>query len=339
MTRAIFLLPAWSRFGSQTLLPVVATRLGRADALPPGDAGDEAQRRRHARTLPAHWTPAALTRQADVGDAAGAAWLRVDPAHLRADINGARLLGVGARLGLSGEDADALLPALRPLFGDSGFALDAPVPERWYLRLPRETALPRFSDPDAALGEDLFEHQPDGADARRWRALMSEVQIVLHNHPWNARRAERGLVAINALWPWGGGALPDRCECDAARVYSDDDTLRAFARCAGCAALPLPQGFADAMNAAGREARSAAAGAAQVAANDDVVLFDLRRMRDLAALQHAWLLPACVTLREGALAALDLDSADGVRLRLAPNQRWRFWRRAWTPPMVAGGDA
>lgn len=319
MTQAIFLLPAWSAFGRQSLLPEVATRLGRADRLPPGDAGDDAQRQRHGRTVPARWSPAAFARQAEVGDAAGAAWLRVDPAHVRADINGARLLGVGARLGVSRDDTDALLPALRPLFGDSGFALDAPAPERWYLRLPREATLPRFSDPDAALGEDLFEHQPDGADARRWRALMSEAQIVLHNHPWNAQRAERGLVSINALWPWGGGTLPDRCECAATHVRSDDETLRAFALCAGREATPLPPAFAM---------EAAVAGS---------LLFDLRRQRDLAALQRDWLQPAFSALRDGALASFDLDAADGIRLRLTPGQRWRIWRRAWAPPRVGAG--
>lgn len=319
MERATFLLPAWSRFGRQSLLPEVARRLGRADAPPRGDPGVDAQRQRHCRTRPARWSPAAFARQAEVGDAAGAAWLRLDPAHVRADINGARLMGVGARLGLSREDADALLPALRPLFGDSGFALDAPAPDRWYLRLPRETTLPRFSDPDAALGEDLFEHQPEGADARRWRALTSEAQIVLHNHPWNARRAERGLVPVNAVWPWGGGALPDDCACDASRLFSDDETLRAFARCAGREAASLPGSFAAVPDAAG------------------ATLCDLRRLRDLAALQRDWLLPAFAALREGALAMLDLDAADGHRLRLVPGQRRRFWRGAWTPPAADAG--
>lgn len=319
-TQAVLLLPAWSGFGRQSLADAIAARLGRADALPPGEPGSDAQRLRHCAPTPARWASAALTRQIDVGDAAGVAWLRLDPAHVRADINGARLLGVGARLGLSREDADALLPALRPLFGDSGFVLDAPAPERWYLRLPREATLPRFSDPDAALGEDLFEHQPDGTDARRWRALMSEAQIVLHNHPWNAQRAERGLVSINALWPWGGGTLPDRCECAATHVRSDDETLRAFARCAGREAAPLPPAFA-----------------VEGATADGLSLYDLRRQHDLAALQRDWLQPAFSALRDGALVALDLDAADGIRLRQTPGQRWRIWRRAWAPPRAGGG--
>ena len=141
--------------------------------------------------LPNHWPLAALTRQADVGDAAGAAcWLRADPAHVRPDINGARLLAIGESLALTSQDSAAFLPALKPLFGDAGFPIDAPTPSRWYLRLPREARLPVFTEPDDALGADLFDHLAEGDQGRRWRTLLSEAQVLLHNHPME--RAARG---------------------------------------------------------------------------------------------------------------------------------------------------
>ncbi len=315
MPRAVFLLPAWSSFGRQRLSPELAKTLGRADALARQPEGRAAQLSRHFSSVPAHWAPAALTRQVDVGDAAGSAWLRADPAHVRPDINGARLLGIGERLSLSQADVDALLPALKPVFGDSGFALDAPTPSRWYLRLLREAKFPQFSAPDEALGEDLFEHQPDGPESRRWRALLNEVQIVLHNHPWNTQRAERGLVSINALWVWGGGVLPDRVTAAVAQVRSEDDLLQALMRVAGGEAQTLPADFAS------------------VPVVVDT-LVDLRHGRDFAALQRDWLLPAVEAVRSGALATLTIDAADGSGLRLAKSQRWRFWRKPWSPPPV-----
>lgn len=315
MSRAVFLLPAWSGFGRQRLAPELAKTLGRADAPSRQPEGRTAQLSRHFSSVPAHWAPAALTRQVDVGDAAGAAWLRADPAHVRPDINGARLLGIGERLSLSQADVDALLPALKPVFGDSGFALDAPTPSRWYLRLLREAKFPQFSAPDEALGADLFEHQPDGPESRRWRALLNEVQIVLHNHPWNAQRAERGLVSINALWVWGGGVLPDRVTSAIARVRSEDDLLRALVRVAGGEAQTLPMDYAS----------------APIVAD---TLVDLRHGRDFAALQRDWLLPAVEAVRSGALEALTIDAADGSTLRLTKSQRWRFWRTSWSPPVV-----
>ena len=323
MARAVFLLPAWSSFGRQGLSPELAKAFGRADASAPGDGGSDAQLMRHFIATPALWAPAAVTRQVDVADAAGAAWLRADPAHVRPEMTGARLLGIGERLSLSQDDVDALLPALKPVFGDSGFALDAPTPTRWYLRLLREAKYPQFSAPDAALGEDLLDHQPDGPEGRRWRALLNDIQIVLHNHPWNAQRAERGLVPINALWVWGGGVLPDRIAAEVRHAYGEDDLLQALVSLAGGEAHQLPREFGGASPA-----------------GSDAALYDLRRFRDFAALQRDWLLPAFRALRAGGLESLALDAADGTQLRLAAGQRWRFWRGAWAmPPRERGPDS
>lgn len=303
--RATLLLPAAERFGAQRLGDAAAAALGRADRLPAGEPGRRAQLLRHFEPAPKRWPIAALTRQADAGDAAGSAWLRADPVHIRPDINGARLLAYGDALGVDEPDREALLPALRPLFGDAGFPIDAPAPARWYLRLPREAKLPDFADPAQALGEDVFEHLAAGADGRRWRALLSEAQVVLHNHPWNARRAERGRAPINSLWFWGGGVLPDRVASAHSWLHSDDESASALAR-AACAAGPLPQRWADI---------------------DGDAAFDLDGERDLARLQQAWLLPALDALATGRIDALDIDLADGRALRFGRGQRWRFWRK------------
>ncbi|TWI03798.1 hypothetical protein IP90_01614 [Luteimonas cucumeris] len=304
MARATLLLPAAARFGQQRLGATAARVLGRADHRETADAGRQAQLLRHFELTPGHWPIAALTRQAEAGDAAGSAWLRADPSYLRPDINGARLLAYGEALAMTDADRDALLPALRPLFGDAGFPLDAPTPSHWYLRLPRGTKLPGFSDPGEALGEDLFEHLADGAEGRRWRALLSETQVVLHNHPWNARRAGSGLAPINSLWFWGGGVLPDQVSTQHTTAFSDDESARALAQ-AACTAAALPARFG---NAAG-----------------DVV-FDLQAERDLARLQEQWLLPAVAAIDRGELERLELDLEDGSAFMIARSQRWRVWR-------------
>src|SRR5690606_36635745 len=151
MARATFLLPAGERLGSQRVGDDVARALGRADRAAGGRDGRRAQLRRHFHLTPDHWPMAALVRQMDAGDAAGSAWLRADPSYVRPDINGARLLAIGASLALDDEDRAAFLPALRPLFGDAGFPIDAPHPSRWYLRLPQGAKVPPFAEPDDAL--------------------------------------------------------------------------------------------------------------------------------------------------------------------------------------------
>ena len=302
MDRATLLLPPRARFGAQRLAPLIARAIGQGDR----QALAGTQRARVFDLLPRGWPVAAITRQRDAGDAQLSAWSRADPAHVRPDINGARLLAHGDALGLSAADCEAFLQPLRPLFGDAGFPIDAPVPSRWYLRLPREAKLPTFAEPEQALGADLFEHLPEGPEGRRWRALLSETQVVLHNHPLNARRAAEGRAPVNSLWFWGAGVLPDHVRTSFENIHSDDDAWQAFARAAGVTAPALP---------------------ARLSPGPGSQAFDLRHFRDLAALQADWLAPALAALQARTLREVALDFEDGEGITLRAAQRWRFWRR------------
>ncbi len=309
--QATLLLPARARLAGTSLPDSVARALGRADVLPVGEPGERAQLSRHFELLPRGWPVAALTRALDAGDAPLSAWLRADPAYVRPDINGARLLACGEALQLERRDAEALLPALRPLFGDAGFPLDAPDPHRWYLRLPREARLPTFAAPADALGADLFDQLPgadDGAspEGRRWRALLSEAQVVLHNHPHNAARIAAGRLPVNSLWFWGAGIAPDHVAARAAAVTGDDSLLRALATAAGVDVAPLADAFAP---------------------PGEDTLVDLRGLRDPARLHAGWLGPAIAAVQRRDLERLVLDFEDGARLAIAPGHRWRGWRR------------
>ncbi|RNF85440.1 phosphoglycerate mutase [Montanilutibacter psychrotolerans] len=311
MATVTLLLPAPARFGAQRLPESLAARLGKADR----QVFDGEPLARVFDVLPRGWPIAAVSRQLDVGDAAMSSWVRADPAYVRPDINGARLLAYGRALGLTAADTDALLPALKPLFGDAGFLIDAPRPDRWYLRLPLGAKLPVFTAPEAALGEDLFEHLPGleadaGNEARRFRSLLSEAQVVLHNHPHNAARSAAGLAPVNSLWFWGSGRLPDHVRSPFDAIASDDEGVQSFASLAGKQAQSLPPAWAP-LSEAGEGDR----------------LFDLRHLRDLAVLDAAWCAPLLTDLAAGRLQRVSLDFG-GRRFDLEHGQRWRFWRRA-----------
>jgi hypothetical protein len=307
--RLTLLLPATAKFAGIALPAALAKALGRADRAAHA-AGGHAQLSRHFRLLPNRWSDAALARVADgdAGDARRNAWLRADPAYIRPDINGARLLGIGDALGIEQADVDAFLPALRPLFGDAGFILDAPTPARWYLRLPREATLPDFASPDEALGDDVFEHDMaranrDAPEARRWRVLSSEAQVMLHNHPRNAERIAAGKPPVNSLWFWGGGLLPDGIASDSPTLYSDDVLLHGVARIGKLKAMPM-RAYAN--------------------ADVDDALLDLRVARDPRATVERWLVPIAASAPTRDVA---FDFADGQVFALRASQRWRIWRR------------
>lgn len=254
---------------------------------------------------PVAWPVAALTRALDVGDVERHVWLRADPAFVRADAACARLLAVGD-FEVGRADAEAAIALLAPLFGDEGLVLDAPLPQRWYLRLAEGSALPRFPHPRDVLGDDLSRHLPQGPEVRRWVRLLNEAQVLLHHAAFNRDRVTRGLPPINSPWFWGGGAAPARIDLAAARVATDDPILLGALRVAGRAAVDY-------------------AAAAPAEPGDSVV--DVRRLDDVEVLERDWLAADLSALKRGRLGRIDLAFADGSGVRVDRRQAWRLWLR------------
>ncbi|MEO8461493.1 MAG: phosphoglycerate mutase, partial [Dokdonella sp.] len=163
-----------------------------------------------------------------------------------------------------------------------------------------------FSAPDDALGDDLKLHLPAGEPGKRWRNLLNDCQILLHNHPINAMRNSRGAAAVNSLWFWGAGVLPSDVRSHVTNVVSDDPTVAALANMAGIkvtASEPCWHYVASASQA-----------------------IDLRTTPS-SGLESQWLQPLDVALRHGEIALIDIALRSGERLRVKARHRWRFWRR------------
>ena len=208
------------------------------------------------------------------------------------------------RMGLNVDEAQALAEPLRPVFDEAGMQLELSTPDHWHLRLPADTSLPGFAAPEQALGEDLAQHLPQGAQGRRWRVLLNDVQVLLHQHPLNAARQARGESPVNSLWLWGGGCLPPPVTSELTGVVSDDLLLRALAARAGMAQQP-------------RAAEAIAGGGAGW-------LIDLQDLPAQEIAARWW--PALQPLLER--QSVVLHFASGERWLHKPRHRWRLWRGA-----------
>ncbi|HJP99282.1 MAG TPA: phosphoglycerate mutase [Rhodanobacteraceae bacterium] len=250
---------------------------------------------------------AALRHHVHGSDAGTGFWMCADPAYVRSEAAGARLMACPVT-DLVSDEARAFAVALGPLFGEAGLALAVDTPSAWCVHLGGEAPGVAFTGPGDALGADLLDCLPQGEAGRSWRRLFNEGQIALHAHPANAERIAAGKLPVNALWFWGAGRLPGSVESPLALLASSDDVLRGLARLAGIAcAGPAPEAL-DATRQSGD------------------VLLDLVG-QDLSGALARWLPRFRQVLRERRFEAVELLFPGGERFRVRHAHRLRFWRR------------
>jgi hypothetical protein len=303
MSTLTLLLPELQRVAPFDRSQHLARWISRGDRLPVAASGREVALRECFEFLGTAFPHAALARNVETNDVAGALWLNADPAHVVADAVTLRMLACGA-IGLTVEENLELAKSLRTLFGDAGFPLEVSRSGRWQLRCPSGSRLPKFATPSETLGDDLAKHLPSGDNERQWRHLLNEAQVILHNQPMNERRVQQGQLPANSVWFWGAGVLPEWVRAKFSRVVSADGEVAALAKMANVATVET------------------------VWSTDSVsenILLDLGNAGDGERLD-GHLTRIDDGLRSKNIGELIIASADGGRYVYASSHRWRFWR-------------
>ena len=172
-------------------------------------------------------------------DARAGHWLCADPVHLRL-YQERIVLADASAFDLAADEAEALVAALNAEFADVG-EFRAASAGRWYLRLNTPVAHP-VAPLSAVAGRRVAgEINSSALPLTRW---LNEVQMFLHTHPLNAQREQAGQPAINSLWLWGGGRLPDTMAPSFSAVFSGDPLAIGLARAAGLPAHDRPASLA-----------------------------------------------------------------------------------------------
>ncbi len=271
------------------------------------------------------WPVAALTALVDGLPADTGTWLRADPVHLQMQRNRTLVLAAPA-LEVSAAEAAALTATLNAHFAAEAIAVTAAQPSRWYLA---HAEAGTFATP--ALTTVAGRPLPRAALSGRWHRWLTECQMLLHEHPVNLAREQRGAPAINSLMLWGGGVKPAVPGRHFSHVWTTDPLATALAVQSGadCAAVP---GTAAAWFAA--QSAKPAAGARHLITLEQA-LHAARYagadawMQTVSALEDGWFAPLWSALG-GTLDALDIVATNPeqcLRIMLRPSDRFRFWRR------------
>jgi hypothetical protein len=191
------------------------------------------------------WPVAPITLQTDSGEDGEAIkteksyWIRADPVHLRLERDHI-LLADSHIFRVSLEEAQQFTGLLNRHFAaNQGINLFPLRPDRWYLRLPEPT-LPHTHLLGEAVNRDIRNKLPFGANNTFWRSLVNEIQMLLHEHPLNQAREARGELAINSVWLWGGGTLPESLVSPYTHVWSNEILAVSLASACNIDHAPLP---------------------------------------------------------------------------------------------------
>jgi hypothetical protein len=264
---------------------------------------------------------APFSLRGDGGEPGADCWMRADPVHLK--VHGDRLLLADAsRLAVTPEESRECVAALNSHFVSEGISFIAPHPERWYARTAHEPQL-RTTPTSEAAGRSVEALLPQGDEGARWRRIINEAQMLLHEHPCNQAREQQGRPAINSIWVWGPGR--DRA-LDAIydTVWADHPVAAGLAAASGSTARPLPASGASLLE-------SRHLGTQLVVVKQPATAYgELPEWRAAVEdLELSWTAVLVAGLWEGALASLTLHGLGpdyGYASVLTRRDRLRLWR-------------
>ncbi|MNK77494.1 cofactor-independent phosphoglycerate mutase [compost metagenome] len=239
--------------------------------------------------------PAADLRRQEDGDQG---WACLQPVHIHAARDHLVLMHPD-QLEIRADEAAALRAAIDDLLRESGIALDAPHPARWYVADDVFGEL-EATTPVRATGRNIDIWLQAGARARDWRRLQNEIQMTWHDHPVNQAREAEGRLTINSVWLHGGGklSLVNRL---ADAVLTDDPFLAGLALAGDSLLDPQPARFEEIAKADGHVmAMLDTAAEAHIA--QDWGLW-LERMH---ALDAQWFTPVLAALADGRIMGVTL---------------------------------
>ncbi|MFK8083853.1 MAG: hypothetical protein AB8B97_26520 [Granulosicoccus sp.] len=253
--------------------------------------------------------------------------VRADPICLKADRDSATLLSP-EQLRLTDDESAQLITALNAFVAEDNLIFFSLGPCEWYLSGRCADTLESY--PPSFLGNrNASSFLPDGDEAAPWRRLMTEIQMLLHAHPVNQLREQRGLMPVNSVWFWGGAPLPIASEAAADVVlYADERQARSWAGHLGITCWPLSKLTADLDN---------------LPAVSEIVVLDLSIVKawltadalllesELVRVDEQWLQPLSLRVSGGQLEQVDLMTEDGLQGICTPQTLpakttfWRLW--------------
>jgi hypothetical protein len=252
-------------------------------------------------------------------------WLRADPVHLRIE-NNHILLADSQIFTISLKESMQFAEILNQYFNKSGIFFLPLYPDRWYVRINKTPNL-QTRLLSETVGKNINNLLPAGEDSSIWHNIFNEIQMLLHDHQLNQERETRGELAINSIWFWGGGIMPQVIRSTFNQVWCDHAFAHALAVASGIAHYPLPHDATVWQHSTGP--------------NNQLVILDAlwgktqykniyEWRQSLSSLEHSWFTPLLEAMRQGKISQLTITALNENHIRnfvMTPSSLWKFWVR------------
>ncbi|MCP5245756.1 MAG: phosphoglycerate mutase [Burkholderiales bacterium] len=260
-------------------------------------------------------------------------WLRADPVHLRVEQNHIMLADSHA-FELTQEEAIQFTGVINQHLRNDDITFLPFHPYRWYIRLTNTPEILTHALNSAAC-KNINTLLPTGKDSVKWHRIFNEIQMLLYDHPLNQVRIARNQIAINSIWFWGGGHLPQSTHSAYTHIWSDEPFSRSLANISNTSSNLLPENVENWL----RDNRS----------EDQLVILNTLQTSDmynlafewrenLKALEKEWFSPLYTALKNNQINTLRIStinenfSCDFVIKR---NDLWKFWTTIKPLPFYA----
>jgi len=252
-------------------------------------------------------------------------WIRADPVHLRIEQNHI-MLADSQIFQISKEEAGQITRDLNINLGNQDFSFLPLRPDRWYIQKSRALEVQTYTLSQVTC-MNINNFLPTGNESITWHRIFNEIQMLLHEHPINQARESRGELAINSVWFWGGGNMPQSIHSPYSHVWSDDDLPRALSLASHTNHSKLPSSATEWLQAG-------------IVGNHLMVLDALLSKakyknaygwrETLKDMEQNWFSPLYAALKKGKINQLTIttlnknSSQDFVIMR---SNSWKFWLR------------
>ena len=263
----------------------------------------------------AAYPSAAVTRTGDAAQPARDFWLHLQPMHFIAGLDRLTAVMLHGASSVARAEIAELEPTIGAHLRTAGMQLVTTSRGDWLVHSERVLDL-QTAPPEAAVASPLEQAMPQGRDGPALRRLMTELQMLLHEHPVNVERQRRGIPEINAVWLHGSGEIRELPRYALPQAFGDDLYLRGIYRLNDADVTSAPHDVQALLARIGSRA-------VIVVAADDVDV-----------LEAAWIAPLTRALAAGAISRLEIV-IDRCAVVVARHALLKFWRGTRAPAQWA----